>query len=134
MFHCWLGPIPVYKNGQFTKAKGLSDGAEYITFPQPFGQGTVYYFGHPETVTLPRYINGVQNVCCKGTFFPDIFRQLLLQIYDLGLTSTTPIPVKDMLVAPVDFVASNIRQLGIKVLQSGEPIPKGRQVCDGCKV
>ena len=46
----------------------------------------MYYFGHPETVTLPRYIK-VRNVCCKGTFYPSIFRELLLNLEQIGLLS-----------------------------------------------
>jgi len=125
MFHCWLGPVPVYKNGQFTKGMGLVDGAEPVIFPQPFGAGNVYYFGHPETVTLPRYIEGLENASCKGTFFPDSFRQLLLQIYNLGLTNDQPIPVKGMQVAPVDFLASYMGVIGKQVMNSGEKIPEG---------
>jgi len=128
MFHCWLGPVPVYKNGQFTKGMGLTDGAEPIIFPEPFGVGKVYYFGHPETVTLPRYIKGLENASCKGTFFPDSFRQLLLQIYNLGLTSNKPIPVGNTQVAPVDFLASYMKFIGKQIMQSGEQTPEGGAV------
>ena len=128
MMHCWLGEVPVFKNGQFTKGRGLIDGQEIVTFPQPFGQGAVYYFGHPETVTLPRYIFGLQNACCKGTFFPDYFRQLLLQVEALGLVSEEPIPVKGHPVAPIDFLASFIPRLGKQVVTSGVNIPKGGAV------
>ena len=128
MMHCWLGEVPVFKNGKFTKGRGLIDGQEVVTFPQPFGQGSVYYFGHPETVTLPRYIYGLQNACCKGTFFPDQFRQLLLQVEALGLVSDQPISVKGTPVAPVDFLASFIPQLGKRVVTSGLDIPEGGAV------
>jgi len=128
MMHCWLGEVPVFKNGQFTKGRGLIDGQELVTFPQPFGQGAVYYFGHPETVTLPRYIYGLQNACCKGTFFPDYFRQLLLQVEALGLVSDESIQVKGHPVAPIDFLASFIPRLGKQVVTSGMNIPKGGAV------
>ena len=90
MMHCWLGPVPIYKNGALQMARGLIDGEEWVTFPEPFGQASVYYFGHPETVTLPRYIKDVKNVCCKGTFFPEKFRRILLQLEELGLLSESP--------------------------------------------
>jgi saccharopine dehydrogenase (NAD+, L-lysine-forming) len=128
MFHCWLGPVPVYKNGQFTKGMGLTDGCEPIIFPEPFGAGKVYYFGHPETITLPRYIEGLENACCKGTFFPDTFRQLLLQIYNLGLTSNQPIPVGNIQVAPIDFLASYLKFIGKQIILSNEKIPEGGAV------
>ena len=128
MMHCWLGEVPVFKNGQFTKARGLIDGQEIVTFPEPFGQGSVYYFGHPETVTLPRYIFGLQNACCKGTFFPDQFRQLLLQVESLGLISEEPVMVNGVEVSPVDFLASFLPTLGKRVATSGLNIPKGGAV------
>jgi len=128
MMHCWLGEVPVFKNGQFTKARGLIDGQETVTFPQPFGQGDVYYFGHPETVTLPRYIFGLQNACCKGTFFPDQFRELLLQVESLGLISEQPISIKGYDVAPIDFLAAFLPHLGKRVVDSGLKIPEGGAV------
>ncbi len=128
MMHCWLGQVPVFKNGQFTKARGLIDGQEVVTFPQPFGQGSVYYFGHPETITLPRYIYGLQNACCKGTFFPDQYRQLLLQVEALGFLSDQVVSVKGNPVAPIDFLASFLPQLGKKVAASGLNIPQGGAV------
>jgi saccharopine dehydrogenase (NAD+, L-lysine-forming) len=128
MLHCWLGEIPIYKNGVLEKAKGLVDGEEYVTFPEPFGQAPVYYFGHPETVTIPRYIKGVNNVWCKGTFFPPEFRQALVQIESLGLISETPINVKGYEVTPLDFLASYVASMAQKLSMSGLHVPSGGAV------
>lgn len=125
MLHCWLDEVPVYKDGKYQKARGLIDGEEYVSFPQPFGGTLVYYFGHPETVTLPRYIK-VKNVCCKGTFFPQKFREILLQLQKLGFLSTEPINLKGNEIAPLDFLASYIPQL-IKKMEK-EDIPLGGAV------
>lgn len=128
MMHCWLGPVPVYKNGNLQKARGLLDGEEWVTFPEPFGQAPVYYFGHPETVTIPRYIKGVRNVCCKGTFFPAEFRRILLQLEELGLLSEQPLNIKNHQLAPRDFLASYIPILAKHVIESGVDIPVGGAV------
>jgi saccharopine dehydrogenase (NAD+, L-lysine-forming) len=128
MLHCWLGEIPVFKNGSFTKGRGLVDGKEMVTFPKPFGQTNVYYFGHPETVTLPRYIKGVQNVSCKGTFFPQIFRKTLLQLDDLGLISDEKIDMNGIEFSPIDFLASAIPLMIMKLSTQIEDIPIGGSV------
>jgi len=128
MFHCWLGEVPIYKNGSYQKARGLVDGGEYVKFPEPFGQATVYYFGHPETVTLPRYIKEVKNVCCKGTFFPPEFRQALLQVHSLGLLSEHPINVKGYEVAPLDFMASFISSMEENMSNIRDKVPEGGAV------
>jgi saccharopine dehydrogenase-like NADP-dependent oxidoreductase len=128
MMHCWLGKIPIYKNGRFERAQGLVDGEEYATFPDPYGQVPVYYFGHPETVTIPRYIKGVQNVCCKGTFFPKEFREALIHLETLGLLSDTPITVQGNSITPLDFTAAYIDVVRKKTIERVKRIPSGGTV------
>lgn len=128
MLHCWLGDVPVFKNGAFQKVRGLIDGEEYATFPEPFGQTPVYYFGHPETVTIPRYIEGVNNVCCKGTFFPTEFRSALLQVQALGLLSDHEITVNGHKITPLDFVASYISSFGKMMNRTSPNSPAGGAV------
>ena len=127
MLHCWLGEIPVYTGGEYRRAKGLVEGKEWVKFPQPFGEASVYYFGHPETVTLPRYIRGVRNVSCKGTFFPQEFREILLQLQSTGLLSPEPINVKGMNISPLDFLASYITST-VKKMSNLPYIPEGGAV------
>jgi saccharopine dehydrogenase (NAD+, L-lysine-forming) len=128
MMHCWLGSVPVFERGNLRMARGLVDGQEWVTFPAPFGQASVYYFGHPETVTLPRYIDGVQNVCCKGTFFPTAFREVLLQAEALGLLSDREVSVKGTAIAPMDFMASYIVSIGARMSAAITDIPSGGSV------
>ena len=126
MLHCWIGDVPVYENGEFKKAKGLRDGKECIEFPEPFGEATVYYFGHPETVTLPRYIK-VRNVCCKGTFYPSIFRELLLNLEQIGLLSDKELEIKGIKLSPIDFLATFISSK-VEELSNLPNIPEGGAV------
>jgi len=128
MLHCWLGKIPIFINGKFQKARGLIDGEEYAHFPEPFGQSAVYYFGHPETVTLPRYIKGVKNVCCKGSFWPAEFRNALLQLESIGLLSEKPLNVAGQKIKPLDFTAAYIDTIKKKTIQKSRNIPPGGSV------
>jgi saccharopine dehydrogenase (NAD+, L-lysine-forming) len=128
MMHCWLGKIPIYQNCEFKMVNGLADGKEYITFPEPFGQVPVYYFGHPESVTIPRYIKGVENVACKGSFFPPEFRKTLLQIQDLGLITEDFVYVNGNKIKPVDFLAGYLGSLEEKIIETTSNIPSGGSV------
>jgi saccharopine dehydrogenase-like NADP-dependent oxidoreductase len=128
MMHCWLGKIPIYRNGRFEKAQGLVDGEEYVTFPHPYGQVPCYYFGHPETVTIPRYIKGIQNVCCKGTFFPREFRDALVQIESLGMLSENPVTAAGTTIKPLDFTAGYINVVRKRIIEQVKTIPSGGTV------
>jgi saccharopine dehydrogenase-like NADP-dependent oxidoreductase len=129
MMHCFLGKIPIYKNGRFEKAQGLVDGEEYVTLPAPFGQVPVWYFGHPETVTMPRYFKGVQNVCCKGSYVPQLFRDELVKMEALGLVSDTPIQLpQGQSMKPLDFAAGFIPVIRKRVLEAVKPVLHGGSV------
>lgn len=112
VFHSWLGQVPTFRAREFGTAQALQDGEEVATFPEPFGDVPVYYFGHPETLTLSRFVDGVSEVSCKGTLLPDMFRETLLAIESLGLTDDTPIELDGRAVRPVDFSASYLETLG----------------------
>ena len=86
----------------------------------------MYYFGHPETVTLPRYIK-VRNVCCKGTFFPSIFRELLLNLEQIGLLSDKELEIKGIKLSPIDFLATFISSK-VEELSNLPNIPEGGAV------
>ncbi len=128
MFHSWLGKVPVYKDGEYEMAQGLVDGKKYVNFPEPFGQTPVYYFGHPETITLPRYIEGVNNVACRGVFFPNEFRDALLQVKSLGFLSEEPIKIEDREITPLDFSANHLESLIEIVTSKSEDVPTGGSI------
>ena len=128
MLHCWIGKIPIYVNGHFEKARGLIDGKEYVNFPKPFGQIPVYYFGHPETVTIPRYIKNVKNVCCKGSFLPTEFRDALLNLESLGLISEEEIQVQNNKLKIIDFTAAYVEKLRKKISNKFHNIPDGGSI------
>jgi len=127
MLHCWLGEIPVYINGERRRARGLVDGEEWVNFAEPFGSAPVYYFGHPETITLPRYIEEIKDAYCKGTFFPSQFREMLLNLQNLGLLSTEELTVRGNRISPLDFLAAYIGKMVGKMSHMPD-IPEGGAV------
>lgn len=94
VFHSFhmLGPqIPQFLDGKTEKVPGGS-GRKKVTFP--FGTVESMFVGHPEPVTLPLNIEGVQNVTCRGVAPPDWFLEHILKFIELGLGSAEPMPVK----------------------------------------
>jgi saccharopine dehydrogenase-like NADP-dependent oxidoreductase len=84
--HVTVGTVPAYHNGQWVQVRGLSE-REVVRFPEPIGQAAVFYCGHPEPVTLPRFIEA-RTVVCKGGLVPEDNVTLTRIVEALGLGST----------------------------------------------
>ncbi len=65
MEHIELGEVPQFLDGKLVYVPAGS-GSEFYDLPEPFGRCEVHYIGHPETVTLPRYIKGIKEVRTVG--------------------------------------------------------------------
>lgn len=128
VFNSWLGGVPTYRDGGSDTVQALRDGAEVTTFPEPFGPVTTYHFGHPETVTLPRTIEGVDNVSCKGALLPEAVREALLGFQELGLTDTTPLSIDGHDVRPLDVAAAQLERLSGLVGAGADDVPEGGAV------
>lgn len=102
-FHMFEGDVPQFIDGSWVDVPAFSD-AEEVDFLEPTGKCEVYYVGHPEPITLPRYIKGVREVICKGGFAPFWANQMIMDLRRRGLASTEPIKVDDTWIAPLDFI------------------------------
>ncbi len=94
--HIIDGTVPQYINGEWQQINGAS-GQEIFEFPV-VGKTLNFYVGHPEPVTLPRYIDVSGNVICKGGC-PGA-DEFLLAAKTLGLTSPDLIEVQGQHIAP----------------------------------
>ncbi|MFX4311233.1 hypothetical protein F8O53_04625 [Enterobacter sp. 63] len=94
--HMIDGCVPQYLNGAWIDAPATTE-SEVMTFPV-VGETPIYYVGHPEPVTLPRYIKGVNNVTCKGGV-PGL-DSVLHAMAAIGLTSSRPVEIKGQAVSP----------------------------------
>lgn len=99
LLHICSGTHPQYLDGKWTEVEAMS-GSETIHFDM-LGDVEVYYVGHPEPVTLPRYIKGVKNVTVKGGVHG--LSDLVRQLRELGLLSTEALNVQGSKVVPRDF-------------------------------
>ena len=127
--HMSHGDIPQYFNGEWGTQPALT-GKLDVEFAAPLGRWPVYYLGHPEPVTLPRYIKGLSTVTNRGNVWPqevDLGRSLK-PFSDLGLTGTEPIVVNGVEIAKRDFIVNYIMSLFMPE-ESAEPNPNDPHFC-----
>jgi lysine 6-dehydrogenase len=134
--HMTLGKIPQYLDGKLEYVEG-GTGEETAEFLEPLGTCQVRYVGHPQPLTIPRYIKGVKRVVIKGALIPSWVDQLIREQRETGFLSKEPVEVKGTKVAPYDLTLQlwgaipNNRDKGpfssgLKVIVKGER--KGKQV------
>ncbi len=103
-FHASDGMIPTYRDGEWIDVQALSE-SEVVEFPEPLGCIEVYNVGHPEPVTIPRYMN-VKNVTNKGTVWPEIMAELTRYFSMLGFTSLKKVKIGSKEVAVRDVMVT----------------------------
>ncbi|MFA5079228.1 MAG: saccharopine dehydrogenase NADP-binding domain-containing protein [Dehalococcoidia bacterium] len=70
LIYCASWKIPIFKNGKFVEVIPLQEG-EDVAFPN--GKAFFKYIGHPEPVTLPRFIKGIRGACNLCGMEPEEF-------------------------------------------------------------
>ncbi len=112
--HMTLGKVPQYLNGELVHVEG---GADVVAeeFLEPLGACHVRYVGHPQPLTIPKYIKGVRNVIIKGALIPQWVDELIKQQKDTGFLGTEPIDIRGTKAIPYDLA-----------LKLWETIPEGR--------
>ena len=134
--HMVTGKIPQYLDGKLEYVEG-GTGEETAEFLEPLGTCRVRYVGHPQPLTIPRYIKGVKRVVIKGALIPPWVDELIKEQKESGFLSKEPIEVKGSNVVPYDLTLRlwgtipNNRDKGpfasgLKVIVKGER--KGKQV------
>jgi saccharopine dehydrogenase-like NADP-dependent oxidoreductase len=134
--HMTIGKIPQYLDGKLEYVEG-GTGEETAQFLDPLGTCQVRYVGHPQPLTIPRYIKGVRRVVIKGALIPSWVDELIREQKETGFLSEEPVEVKGAKVAPYDLTLrlwGNIPinrdkgpfASGLKVIVKGER--KGKQV------
>lgn len=117
--HIFTGFVPSYREGR-TRMVPAGGDREKIRFPQPVGEIYVYNLGHPEPVTIPRFIKA-RNVILKGGLVEEELNQITRYMAKLRLTSTT---------ARKDYVGKLIKFMGPVLFKLGQP----EQPCSAIRV
>jgi lysine 6-dehydrogenase len=100
--HMIIGKIPQYLDGKLEYVEG-GTGEETAQFLEPLGICEVRYVGHPQPLTIPRYIPGVKSVVIKGALIPLWVDQLIKEQKETGFLSKEPVDVKGTKVTPYDL-------------------------------
>lgn len=100
--HMTIGKIPQYLNGKLEYVEG-GTGEEVTEFLEPLGTCKVRYVGHPQPLTIPRYIKGVKKVVVKGVLIPAWVDELIQQQRETGFLSEEPMDVRGVKVKPYDL-------------------------------
>jgi lysine 6-dehydrogenase len=117
--HAVTGMIPTFINGRAINVPAGS-GLEKIRFPEPVGAINVFHAGHPEPITIPRYINA-RTVTLKGGLVETYLVVLSNILVKLRLTDT--VRKKDM----IGDIFNNI-------LPYLEDIGRPPETCSACRV
>jgi len=109
---------------------------EVIDFPEPVGRVEVFHSGHPEPITVPRYIS-VKDVSCKGGIVPVWIGQEFIRLLSYGLGGAEPIEVKGTPVVPREFTVSLLESLlhgrGKDMIGDGQLTKVSRVIVKGRK-
>ncbi|HEY8417297.1 MAG TPA: saccharopine dehydrogenase NADP-binding domain-containing protein [Limnochordales bacterium] len=85
--HIFSGRVITFAGGRHQRVKAGSE-PEQVRFPAPLGPVTVCHVGHPEPLTLPQHLPGVELVTLKGGVVEPLLQKLAVWTGRLGLTAT----------------------------------------------
>ncbi|SCX18696.1 Saccharopine dehydrogenase, NADP-dependent [Nitrosomonas eutropha] len=105
IYHMLSGKCLQYLDGEYKK---VSSGTEKTRVTSTDGKfdGYVYYVGHGEPATLPRYIDGVKEVINKGGLLPSEATELYFKFIEAGLNDTDPIAIDEQMVSLTDVTVA----------------------------
>jgi len=109
--HSMKMDIPMFLNGQFTAVRLFEDSGRALeeeTEFQNVGTYRVYAYPHPETITLPHYLQGVKRVTNLGLVLPPAYAELIKGMVKLGITDEEPMEVQGQKVIPLEFAVAFI--------------------------
>ncbi|MBC7233912.1 MAG: saccharopine dehydrogenase NADP-binding domain-containing protein [Chloroflexi bacterium] len=86
VFYAVTGKVPTYRDGQWVEVEAGSE-KEPADFGGALGVVNVFHCGHPEPMTVPRYIKA-RTVSLKGALTPEWNNALVDLFAKLGFTAT----------------------------------------------
>jgi lysine 6-dehydrogenase len=127
VFYAVTGNVPTYKDGQWVDVRAGS-GKEPVDFGGALGTVRVFHCGHPEPMTVPRYVKA-RSVSLKGALTPEWNNSLAEVFVKLGLTATPGrIETVSRVIHKVEHIlgAGGVPYSGARVDVSGEKDGKAR--------
>ena len=109
--HSMKMDIPVFLNGTLKTVNLFEESGkaleEICEFPG-IGKYPVYAYPHPETITLPQHIKGVNRVTNLGLVLPPAYAELIKDVVTLGICDENPITVQNTKISPLEFAVQFI--------------------------
>jgi saccharopine dehydrogenase-like NADP-dependent oxidoreductase len=106
IFHCLMESNLQFIDGRLQTPNDW--GMEEIDFGEPIGRQQAFYFGHPEPVTLPRYIKGIKKVVFKLCSLPPQLNDWFLRCIELGFADSKPVKIGNRSIVPRDFIVEGL--------------------------
>jgi saccharopine dehydrogenase (NAD+, L-lysine-forming) len=106
-----ISDVPVWQDGALRSVRMLEDSGRAFVEDVDFrdvGTYPVFPYPHPETITLPRHLPGVQRVTNRGVVFPLSYFELTQQLIRAGTCTLEPVSVKGTDVVPIDFAVAHL--------------------------
>lgn len=101
IYHMLSGKCLQYLDGEYKEVPSGTEKTRVVSTDGKF-DGYAYYVGHGEPATLPRYIEGVNEVINKGGLIPAEATDLYLKFIEAGLNDTDPIEIDGQAVSLTD--------------------------------
>jgi lysine 6-dehydrogenase len=107
--HIFTGRVPSFRGGREIEVEAGA-GRKRVRFPEPVGTIDVFDLGHPEPVTLPRFISGLEEVTLKGGLSEAPLNSLARFLARARLTDTPA--KKRRLASAIKFAMPALTRLG----------------------
>jgi saccharopine dehydrogenase (NAD+, L-lysine-forming) len=117
--HSMTSPIPMYLDGKFTTVDYFGESGKALEEDIEFhcvGTYRCYPYPHPETITLPNYIN-CKRVTNLGCVIPPKYYSMIQDLARIGIVSEEPLQVGNQTVIPRDVAIAFIIQQREKILK-----------------
>lgn len=103
IFHSMYGDVLTFCDSRYINVKAFADGCEVVEFLEPIGSFEVFHIGHPEPITLPKYIEGLKKVSCRLNLNPKEVKDIVVTLGNLGVLQDVKIKINENLITPQDF-------------------------------
>ncbi len=101
--------IPMFLDGKFVQVRMLEPSGMALMEETDFrdvGTYPVYPYPHPETITLPRYLKGIQRVTNLGSVLPIEYFHMIQDVIRLGLGAEKKLRVQGVEVNSRQFAVA----------------------------
>ncbi|SEJ54561.1 Saccharopine dehydrogenase, NADP-dependent [Pseudomonas linyingensis] len=105
MMHITAGEVVQFVDGEYRKMPGWGGRLE-VPYAAPFKAYPSFFIGHGETVTLPHFIKGLDQVTNRIAFFPEDGSQVWRSLIDLGLGN--PEVIESLGISPLKFLTHHL--------------------------